>query len=417
MAIVWAVPITKKRTVSNGPVFVSSTRSNTISPWVPYTYQPIKTETCWTYCHTGWWQGAAGTDTDVGGEFALTRTGVGDHIIAYGEKPSANNAIRGALTMEGLSSHSPSFIDALESRTALNVFGTHAVAETIPTNPHASLSTLVGELKRGGLPNLPGSSLKDRVFDARGAGSEWLNLQFGILPLIDDLKKFALAVVNANRIIEQFMRDSDRKIRRRWAPPMVRETHVFDTNLSVSYISRPNAGPAASRVTCSCSRETQFSFSGAFRYHVPVSNSMWSELKMMEAKANVLLGTRLTPSLLWELAPWSWATDWFTNTGDIVHNISQLGSDGLVMQYGYAMRHQRVRSVQRAYINTTSAAGSFAGATIGCTILSERKQRVRANPYGFGVDDTSLTPKQLSILAALGLTRGRRDPDFRAPHP
>jgi hypothetical protein len=47
--------------------------------------------------------------------------------------------------------------------------------------------------------------------------------------------------------------------------------------------------------------------------------------------------------------------------------------------------------------------------TVGSEVRSEWKERVRANPYGFGIDDISLSARQLAILAALGLTRGQRN--------
>jgi hypothetical protein len=119
------------------------------------------------------------------------------------------------------------------------------------------------------------------------------------------------------------------------------------------------------------------------------------------------LGTRITPELIWELTPWSWAVDWFTNAGDVIHNISQLGSDGLVMQYGYAMRHMRVHEYHRGHYSFSDSVGTHVG-TVAREIGSEWKQRVAAHPYGFGIDDTSLSARQTAILAALGLTRGHR---------
>jgi ABC-type polysaccharide/polyol phosphate export permease len=38
-------------------------------------------------------------------------------------------------------------------------------------------------------------------------------------------------------------------------------------------------------------------------------------------------------------------------------------------------------------------------------ILSETKQRYRANPFGFGITWDGLSPLQLAIAAALGITR------------
>jgi hypothetical protein len=37
------------------------------------------------------------------------------------------------------------------------------------------------------------------------------------------------------------------------------------------------------------------------------------------------------------------------------------------------------------------------------------KRRVKAHPYGFGLTDGDLSPRQLAILAALGISRGSSD--------
>jgi len=160
--------------------------------------------------------------------------------------------------------------------------------------------------------------------------------------------------------------------------------------------------------TASETYELRYWFSGAFRYHVPIGDSTWERLSRYEQYSNYLFGTRITPEVVWNLAPWSWAVDWFTNAGDVIHNISTLGFDGLVMQYGYAMRQE----LRKAVIVHTTTGNGFSGLAAGLrasrTEVIEFKQRVPANPYGFGIDDISLSKTQLAILAALGLTRGKR---------
>lgn len=287
------------------------------------------------------------------------------------------------------------------SGSIINAFGTKAIAAVLPTNPNASLATAIGELKRDGLPDLPGSSMRDQVDAARRSGNEYLNVEFGWLPLISDLRAFAHSVRNARALINQYTRDSNKKIRRRFVAPTVTTRsewfgsiicsgqNTFGTDGNVSYRS-----------------DTDLWFSGAFRYHIPVDTNFLTRLAKYESLSNHLFGTRITPELVWELAPWSWAIDWFTNMGDVIHNISLLGSDGLVMQYGYAMRHMRVEEVARCHAIGQGVSGP--GPLVERRIGTEWKQRVRANPYGFGIDDVDLSARQLAILAALGLTRGQR---------
>jgi hypothetical protein len=285
----------------------------------------------------------------------------------------------------------------------LNIFGTSAIARVLPTNPNSSLSTALGELKKDGLPSIPGASMRERANIARRAGNEFLNVEFGWLPLISDIRAFADSVKRSRQLIDQYKRDSDRKIRRRYTPaPITRETEIFTGGSGQCSANYPVTGMTLSRT-----RHEQFSFSGAFRYHVPVGDDFYSRLRRYEQYSHRLFDTRLTPELLWNLAPWSWAADWFTNAGDVIHNISALGADGLVMQYGYAMRHSFIDEIATGTGNVTVGSYSKSG-PLALRVYSETKQRIPAHPYGFGIDDLSLSKTQLAILAALGLTRGQR---------
>jgi hypothetical protein len=286
----------------------------------------------------------------------------------------------------------------------LNAYGTSAVAHAIPTNPVFSLATALGELRSDGIPNLPGASIRDRTALTRKAGSEYLNIEFGWLPLIRDIRKFAFAVKNSHELIRQYRKNADVKIRRREGGPRYSYSGVKTGSGSLY----PNAASVSTTYYASETRNLKYWFSGAFRYHVPVGDSTWDRLSRYEQYSNYLLGTRITPEVLWNIAPWSWAVDWFTNTGDVMTNISRLGSDGLVMQYGYAMRHDLLEATTTHVTNGFGFSGAPAGLSCSMKQIIEYKQRVAANPYGFGIDDTVLSSRQLAILAALGLSRERR---------
>jgi hypothetical protein len=129
-----------------------------------------------------------------------------------------------------------------------------------------------------------------------------------------------------------------------------------------------------------------------------------NELERFEQLGNKLLGTRLTPDVLWNLAPWSWLVDWFTTIGSSLSNVVSFQNDGLVMPYGYAMRRVRITTVASTTLafkeNPEKELLTFRN-----TYMVDQKERVRATPYGFGLDLGSLNPRQWAILASLGLTR------------
>jgi hypothetical protein len=147
-------------------------------------------------------------------------------------------------------------------------------------------------------------------------------------------------------------------------------------------------------------------FSGAYTYYLPpLENNLLSWLGHYEAYAHHLYGIRLDPDLLWNIAPWTWAADWFANTGDIVQNWSAFTHDGLVLRYGYIMEHIKVESV---YSLVGYMFGNGRAGDCSTTIIRESKVRRTATPYGFGLNPGSFTTRQNATIAALGINRGAR---------
>jgi len=276
--------------------------------------------------------------------------------------------------------------------------GATAIARSLPTNPSAQLSTALGELRADGLPSVIGSSaFKSQVHTARKAGDEYLNYEFGWLPLVSDLKKFAYSVKHRHEIMHGYLKYSDKQIRRRYVfPPQEPQSA---TTTGVSHIEALSELHLSS--TVETGSETKEWFSGAFKYHVPTPTDFGSKAAYYQAEASKILGLELTPEVVWNLAPWSWAVDWFTNTGDVIHNISRLGRDGLVMRYGYQM--YQIKSFR-----SISAVGDWP-ATYGFSSYFKKEQSVKmrwkATPYGFGYTFDGLSDTQKAVVVALGLSR------------
>jgi hypothetical protein len=106
----------------------------------------------------------------------------------------------------------------------------------------------------------------------------------------------------------------------------------------------------------------------------------------------------MTPEVLWNLAPWSWAVDWFTNTGDVVRNISEIGSNGLVLRDAYLMHHAGLVTVDHA--THPDIVGH-----LETTRTVEIKLRRESTPYGFGFPFEGLSLQQKAIITALGLSK------------
>jgi len=299
---------------------------------------------------------------------------------------------------------------AESSETSLDAWGASAVAQCKPTNNIADVSTFLGELLREGLPRVIGSASnwKQGTSRAKSAGNEYLNAEFGWKPLVHDIRSIADAIVRAETVLRQYERDSGKVVRRRFSFPSesnVSTERVRDgvsPYLAVShsnlYWSNINQGSVYRIHTV----ERERWFSGAFTYYLPSGYDTRSGMARQLAEAKKVLGLSLTPDTVWNLAPWSWAVDWFTNAGDVISNMTDWVTDGLVLRYGYMMEHVR-SSYTYTFVGPTGLRSDLQPVPI--TTVTETKVRRKANPFGFGLTWGGLSPRQLAIAAALGLSR------------
>ncbi len=316
------------------------------------------------------------------------------------------------LTNGNLYTHAPDFAKAFYAAPAsspqtIDAWGTQAIAKVIPTKSEVDVVTGVVELAREGLPAMIGQGLlKSKLKDFRKVGDELLNYEFGIKPLLGDLKGVAKSIVEADKRIQQLERDSGRLVRRNFRFPDREES--FTTNVTGGAAAPPGWTYTYLWSDSKLLRREQYSvykterwFNGAFTYYLNLGARQRDQMTRAADNARLLLGVKLDVETVWNLAPWTWLADWFGNVGDIATNISHFSRDGLVMPYGYMM------AKTSANIETTTWLPWYnAGPPTRITDTHgfERKQRRQATPYGFGLTDLVLDARQSSILAALGIT-------------
>lgn len=295
-------------------------------------------------------------------------------------------------------------LPTLASSATLNARGATAIARSLPTSPAVDASVAIGELRNEGLPKYIGSSVfKENVSIAKKAGDEYLNYEFGWRPLVSTLIDFCHAVKHSEEIWAGYVKGSGKQIRRRYLFPTAEGMmHLPTSNVAQvgrAYVNNNISYPLDVRGVDRFERKQWFS--GSFKYYVPLGDDMSSKLQRHASYANKILGLRLTPEVVWNLSPWSWAADWFANTGDIMKNISSLGRDGLVLRYGYMM-NQSITSREINAVNAPSNPVPYSSMFKQTNIV---RQRLAANPYGFGVTFDSLSSKQKAIITALGLSK------------
>lgn len=346
--------------------------------------------------HAGW---GSSSSSDNGGAFYLRKQ---RDIHTLGKVNTSNQGrLDGSFAIGYPTAYNAPFLAyATPSNSELDAQGTTAIARTEPTRSVADVATFIGELRSDGLPRLSPATMKSVVKDARkvpkGAGSDYLNVNFGWLPFVSDLRKMARAVVGSHDIIRNYREHGKgQKIRRRYAFPTKIETA---TQTAANFLPMPaNSQLGFGTGGISTRRQQDTWFSGAYRYYVPVADTQMEKFAVWKSNAQKLLGVDITPEVVWNVSPWSWLVDWQTNTGDVLHNIAALGRDGLVLQYGYMMCHTSYVSDRTAKFGSHGVASCISSVDI--------KVRRPASPYGFGVDLGGLTAKQSAILVALGLSR------------
>jgi hypothetical protein len=299
------------------------------------------------------------------------------------------------------------------SSSELDAAGTVAISRVLPTNPVAGLATALGELREG-FPKVIGTDL----FKVGGkplsnrAGQEYLNYQFGWAPMVSDFKKWLTALQNSDKIWKQFQRDAGRHVRRRYYFPETTEVILDDVVANQPILGGPSSyilwqgGLPSMKNTLYRHIEVKRRrwFSGAFIYYLDVQSPGKKAWDSDIQRLNKLYGVKITPEVIWNLTPWSWAADWFGNVGELAHNVSQFAQDGLVMPYGYMMETSTVKATYRMR-NVALWGNTIPDLTQEFTTTV--KIRRRATPFGFGLDFDSFSQFQLSILAALGLSKRR----------
>jgi hypothetical protein len=374
------------------------TRNSAFSGFTPYQNNgDLAVEERWSINHArlsgGRWSG--------GGPFILNRN-IQEFIpsqLKFTRYSSTGNTLltEGTCRIETPTTGIPVLeMPHIPSDLELDALGTTAIARTEPTNPAFDLSVFLGELRAEGLPNLPGTAMMEKTRLAKAGGSEYLNVEFGWMPMLRGLRDFAGVVENSDKITRSYQEQANHVIKRSYQWPTIEDSRADACQFAMT----PAVGFFSGGGQHQSVMQRKW-FEVDYIYYLPTGGAFNDKIRRYASYARKLYGIDLSPEVLWNLAPWSWAADWFGNVGDVMHNISALGQDGLVMQNGSVMCHTS-RVTTRSGTYTNSRGGQFTQTSIR---TEESKLRRGATPFGFGVDFGSLSPKQLAIISALGLSR------------
>jgi hypothetical protein len=305
-----------------------------------------------------------------------------------------------------------------------NSIGTGVIASANPWKPKATLAQTILELLTGDVPTIF-KNLRRYINDLqdlkKSAGSDWLNFQFGWVPLANDIRATIETLLKLHMLL--YGSDDARRTRGGDLGTWTRNDSSLAA-LSMQFGSPFGTGrnsPQWQVVTNSGTLVQPAQFTGGTfsrsvkihadfrftaRYHRGARPN-GRERGFLE-RATELLGLELTPAVLWELTPWTWLLDWASNLGALASNISLLDWSNVLLDYAYLTFVVKTDSAVTWQGPTTiSPQLSVSHGYIAKGFSTIEKVREQASPYGFSVGWTGLNAFQLSILAALGMSRGR----------
>jgi len=245
------------------------------------------------------------------------------------------------------------------------------------------------------------------------AGKYHLAIQFGFMPLLNDIVSSAKAYVGAHKRAKQLLRDNGRWVRRRAnLTPKPSEEYTSESYTPHSGPNNPNMWPyfvtqcygggyAGTHVVVK--RQVEVWAVGKCKYFLP--DTLTEHKSFGKLMRRIHSDTTITPELLYNLIPWSWLVDYFTRVGDLFEALSGGIADRIVFDYAYVMRKvvhdRRIWAHQYMYFSATNTGM----VTATYSKVGTLKSRVGASPFGFGLKEQDLTPAQWGILGALGLSR------------
>jgi hypothetical protein len=250
---------------------------------------------------------------------------------------------------------------------------------------------------------------REPLMQPRNLADQFLNEQFAWIPFLNDVSNFGKTFVHQDSIADRLSSENGRVVRRH-APTVsesssevLQEIEFVDTTdlFPVSFPRSMLNGP----ISRTLEEETTLSVGGmgAFKYYLPewdkADNRYYSAWGSIKRQLDTY-GARISPYHLYQIIPWSWAVDWVSGLGNYVSYLSDVYTDSLCAEY-FFVKAKKVTTRRLRYripFVNNEAIVEFARSI-------EVTERIPgSSPFDFGLAWHDLSPRQLAIAGALGLT-------------
>ena len=340
------------------------------------------------------------------------------------------------------------YIPAVPTATNLSGWGAIGWNRTYPLHPIYNLGVSIGEMKDlGGMVNQTirgfnsirrfssayaksfssvGAFLRSAKTTSRNIGDSYLYGAFGLWPMLQDLIFLLQEQEKLNKKLRWLQRHNGKTIRRKIEldkggfsesiPRFITPAASLLPSLHTSFY-----GPKAFvgvNMPLTKTYDRRIWFVAKYRIWIPELVG-WSPAKPPPGGLQLdLLGLAPDPAIIWKLFPWSWLLDWFTSVGAMISNIYLRAHSQVVAEYAYVMASENYtwRALSYCDVREGDLAVIYRLTNLLCESSTRYvlRNRVVANPYGFGITFKSLSAYQWSILAALGLSRGGKHSNPRS---
>lgn len=261
-----------------------------------------------------------------------------------------------------------------------------------------------------------GGSSKGSLMSPKGAAEHFINHQFGWRPFVKDLLDFNRVYHNSKDYMDRIKRNNNTWVkRRRVLKHLESEVIVFDSpsdwgsgwythpaDWMIMTMFKNKRYQVINRVY------TEEWSEGSFKYYrpefddrSPASAGLYGNIQRQLS----LYGAQINPSLVYKATPWTWLIDWFSDVGKSIDNASNIAADSSVCKYLYLMQSQRREITARQTALTAQSGTPFEAEW--SRKASTKRRRGNVSPYGLNLGWGDLSPTQLTILGALGITRAR----------
>lgn len=279
-------------------------------------------------------------------------------------------------------------------------WGATAYSKLKPTQPTFPGLNAIYEMRE--VPDM----LRQRFLpNLAGIGNYWLALKFGWQPLLNDIRNMVAFQQKAQNKLKWLL-EKDGK-------PTRQSVNLLNTSTETPGWSGANYGALQPvLVTQYYAEEPTYTWkrtdtekvwaTGRFRFWLPSGprDIAWKRRMMAE-----LFGLYPSPRVIYNMIPWSWLVDWFTNAGDCLSMLDTGVADRLAADYWYVM-HNKTGTIsydcRGKFYQQNGSKFELSASVLSTSFL---KFRSVGSPFGFNVNPNGLSPMQLSILGALGLSR------------